>query len=131
MSSTPNFASTALAPDLVQISTANANRDGSGTLATVTTGTANGVVIEQITATATGNTTAGMLRFFLSTNGGSTKHLIREEQVLAQTVSDTARAFTVEVSALTGLVLMTTSTILYASTNNAETFNVLAQKAGL
>jgi hypothetical protein len=131
MSSTPNFASTALAPDLVQISTANTNRDGTGTLGTLTTGTTSGVVIEQVTVTATGTTTAGVLRFFLSVDGGTTKGLIHEELVLAQTPSGTARAFTIDVDALAGLMLLTTNTILYASTNNAETFNVLVQKAGL
>lgn len=131
MSSSPNFASTALAPDLVQISTANTNRDGTGTLGTITTGTSSGVVIEQVTVIATGTTTAGVLRFFLSADGGTTKRLIHEELVVAQTPGSTALAFTVDVDALAGLVLLTTNTILYASTNNAETFNVLVQKAGL
>lgn len=131
MSASPNFASVPLAPDVIQISTANTNRDGTGTMGTLTTGTSNGVVIEQITVTATGTTTAGMLRFFLSIDGGSTRRLIDEVLVTAQTPSGTARAFTVVVDDLTGLVLQGTNTILYVSTNNAETFNVVAQKAGL
>lgn len=131
MSSTPNFASTPLAPDLIQVSTANTNRDGTGTLVTLTTGTTAGVVIEQVSITATGTTTAGMIRFFLSINGGTDKRLINEVIVTAVTPSGTAQAFSVYAPALEGLVLLTTSTILYASTNNAETFNILAQKSGL
>lgn len=131
MSSTPNFASTPLAPDLIQVSTANTNRDGTGTLVTLTTGTTDGVVIEQVSITATGTTTAGMIRFFLSINGGTDKRLINEVIVTAVTPSGTAQAFSVYAPALEGLVLLTTSTILYASTNNAETFNILAQKSGL
>ena len=131
MSSSPNFASTPLAPDVIQISTANTNRDGTGTLGTLTTGTSSGVVIEQITIQATGTTTAGMIRFFISTDGGTTKRLVQETIVTAATPSGTVQAFTINVSALAGLVLLTTNTILYAATNNAETFNVIAQKSGL
>lgn len=131
MSSTPNFASTPLAPDLIQVSTANTDRDGSGTLGTLTTGTSGGVVLEQVTITATGTTTAGMIRFFLSVDGGTNKRLINEVTVGAVTPSGTVQAFTSEAAGLVGLVLLTTSTILYASTNNAETFNIIAQKSGL
>jgi hypothetical protein len=131
MANTPNFASTPLAPDLIQISTANTNRDGTGTLGTFVTGTAGGIVIEQITITATGTTTAGMIRFFLSVDGGTNKRLIYEQQVSAQIPSATVPAFSIESVPLNGLVLLTTNTILYVSTEKAETFNVLAQKAGL
>jgi hypothetical protein len=131
MANTPNFASTPLAPDLIQISTANTNRDGTGTLGTFVTGTAGGIVIEQITITATGTTTAGMIRFFLSVDGGTNTRLIYEQQVSAQIPSATVPAFSIESVPLNGLVLLTTNTILYVSTEKAETFNVLAQKAGL
>ena len=131
MASNPSFASTPLAPDLIQISTANTNRDGTGTLGTFVTGTAGGIVIEQITITATGTTTAGMIRFFLSVDGGTNTRLIYEQQVSAQIPSATVPAFSIESVPLNGLVLLTTNTILYVSTEKAETFNVLAQKAGL
>lgn len=131
MASNPSFASNPLAPDLIEISTANTNRDGTGTLGTLTTGTTDGVVVESITITATGTTTAGMIRFFLSIDGGSTKKLICEKTVIAKTPSASLNAFSTLVPELAGLVLLTTNTILYASTNNAETFNVFAQKAGL
>jgi hypothetical protein len=131
MASNPSFASTPLAPDLIQISTANTNRDGTGTLGTFVTGTAGGIVIEQITITATGTTTAGMIRFFLSVDGGTNTKLIYEQQVSAQIPSATVPAFSIQSVPLNGLVLLTTNTILYVSTEKAETFNVLAQKAEL
>jgi hypothetical protein len=131
MSSAPNFASVALAPDVVQISTANTNRDGTGTLGTISTGTTDGVVIEKITIKATGTTTAGIVRFFVSVNTGSTKLLIDEIYVSAITPSGTVPAFVAEASSLVGLVLKNTSSILYASTNNAETFNIVVEKSGL
>jgi hypothetical protein len=131
MSSAPNFASVALAPDVVQISTANTNRDGTGTLGTVTTGTTDGVVIEKITIKATGTTTAGIIRFFVSVDTGSTKLLIDEIYVSAITPSGTVPAFVAEVPSLVGLVLKNTSSILYASTHNAATFNIIAEKSGL
>lgn len=131
MSSTPNFASVALAPDVVQVATANTNRDGTGTLATVTTGTTDGVVIEKVTIKATGTTTAGIIRFFVSVDTGTNKRLLTEIYVSAITPSGTVPAFVSEVPALVGLVLKNTSSILYASTHNAETFNIVAEKSGL
>jgi len=131
MASTPNFASTPLAPDLIQISTSNTDRDGTGTLGTVVSGTAEGVVIEQIKITSPDATTAGMIRFFLSIDGGSTKRLIFEQPVKAVTPSSTTKAFNIEIEDLNGLVLFTTNTILYAGTHVAETFNIFVQKAGL
>lgn len=131
MSSTPNFASVALSPDVIQISTANTNRDGTGTLGTTTTGTTDGVVIEKITIKATGTTTAGMVRFFVSTDTGTNKRLIDEIYVSAITPSGTVPAFVAEVPSLVGLVLKSTDSILYASTNNAETFNIIVEKSGL
>jgi hypothetical protein len=131
MAIAPNYASTPLPPDVVQLTAANANRDGTGTMVKVATGTTAGVVTEQIRVTATGLTTAGMIRFFLSLNGGSTKSLLAEVPVLGMTPAASAPAFTTVVDALTGLTLQGTTTELYAATNNAETFNVFHHKAGL
>jgi hypothetical protein len=131
MASTPGYAAIPRAPDVAQISTANTNRDGSGTLATLSTGTSGGDAIENVGIVASGTTTPGMIRFFLSKDGGTTKVLIVEQQVPAVTPSGTQPAFSTNVPQLVGLLLMTTSTILYVSTNNAEAFNVVVQKCGL
>ena len=131
MASTPNFAATALAPDVVQISTANTARNGTGTVGTLTTGTVNGVVIEKITVKAAGSTTAGCIRFFISTNSGTDKRLIAEVSVSAITASASLPAYVSLVPQLNGLVLVGTSSVLYCSTEKAETFNVIVEKSGL
>ncbi|WP_299016810.1 hypothetical protein [uncultured Caulobacter sp.] len=131
MATTPNYAATPLPPDIVQLTAANTNRDGTGTMVKVATGTASGIVTEQLRVTATGNTTSGMIRFFLSLNGGTSKFFLTEAAVLGATPSGTAPAFTTVVDALTGLTLQGTTTELYAATHNAETFNIIHHKAGL
>lgn len=131
MAATPAYAATPRAPDVAQISTANTNRDGTGTVFVLSTGTAAGDAIENVGIVASGNTTAGMVRFFISKDGGATKVLIVEVQVPAVTPSGTQPAFSTNVPQLVGLLLMTTNTILHVSTNNAESFNIFAQKCGL
>jgi hypothetical protein len=120
--------------EISQVSTANANRDGSGTTVEVAAGpstaqgTGVGKRIAAIVIQATGTTTAGMIRFFLSTDGGTTKRMIAEVPVVAQTPSATAPAFQNTVPILVGLVLQgqvsSNSCKLYASTEKAETFNI-------
>lgn len=131
----PAFAAVPLLPDNVQVATANTNRDGSGTLVTVTTGPSGGVrqgdVIEQVVIQAVGTVTDGMIRFFISHDAGTTKHLIDEIQVSALAPSGTTPAFRTTAADLIGLVFANQNAILYASTNNAETFNIIVQKAGV
>ena len=76
MALNPEFASVALAPIVSQLTAANAARDGTGTIVAIATGTANGIVIERLTVHAASTTTAGMIRFFMSTDTGTTKHLM-------------------------------------------------------
>jgi hypothetical protein len=84
---------------------------------------------------ATSTTTAGMIRFFISIDAGTTKRLIYEQPVLAITASATVPAWSVTLTSQNasfmqnGLVLQANA-ILYASTNNAETFNVTPVNAG-
>jgi len=65
MTATAQYASTPR-NGVTQVSTANANRDGTGTLGVVCMAGANGMRIDSLTIQATGTTTAGMLRFFLT-----------------------------------------------------------------
>lgn len=51
---------------VAQISTANANRDGTGALGVVAVAGPTGLRIDNIAIQATGTTTAGMLRFYLT-----------------------------------------------------------------
>jgi len=141
MATQPQYAAT---PEITitQISTANTNRDGSGTITEVCAGpssargTGVGRRITRVTISATGNTTAGAVRFFISTNSGTTDFMIVERSVPAITVSTgVTPPFRTEVAELVGLVLQgtvsTATTNLYASTHNAETFNILVESASL
>jgi hypothetical protein len=111
-----------------QLSTANTNRDGTGTLATVFTAGANGSRIERIVIQATGTTTAGMVRLFL--HDGTNARLYEEVPVSAVTPSGTTAAFfeTLEAFGTPRLMplVLPTGWSLRASTHNAESFNVIA-----
>ena len=104
------------------ISTANSNLDGTGTLVTVLTAASNGTLVKTITIKATGNTTEGMVRLFLF--DGSVTRLIQEIEVPPVTQAATTPAFefvwNCDLKLKSGLVLR-------ASTQNAETFNVIAE----
>jgi len=122
----------------VQISTANTNRDGTGTLGTLITGpstaAANGVGerINRIIVEATGTTIAGMVRFFISLDGGTTKRMIAEKVVSAITVGAAVAAFRTEVPELVGFILPGGgNAVIYVSTHNAETFNIICESGRL
>lgn len=127
MSTTANYAAT---PNLgiAAISTANTNRDGTGTIGTVLTAGASGSRIDAVMLKATGTTTAGMIRLFV--HNGTTAYLLNEIPVLANTPSSTAPAWEVQMNGNTMSqlfpIILPTGFSLRAATNNAETFNVLA-----
>lgn len=110
----------------VAISTANTNRDGTGTIGTVLTAGANGTRVHRITVEATVTTTSGMVRLYIYT--GSTYYMWKEVLVSAITVGAAVKAFT-EVIELVGdrALVLPTGYSLRASTHNAESFNVLAE----
>lgn len=120
------------------ISVANTNRDGTGALGTVCTGPVTaagaGVLarIERVTIKAVGTTTAGMIRFFVSNDGGTTKRFLTEFPVTAVTPSASGVSFESTVPGLVGLKLSggngsAAQAILYAATEKAETFHVIAE----
>lgn len=126
MSALANFASTPRTA-VAQVTVANTNRDGTGTLATVITGAATGTRIDDIEITAVGATTAGMVRLFL--HDGTSARLLREVPVPAITPSGTVPAFNFRQEGL-GLVLQNGSWSLRATTHAAETLNVAVTRAG-
>jgi hypothetical protein len=130
MATEPQFAATPIL-EVAQVTAANTNRDGTGTIVTVASGTAAGKRISRVTIQATGTTTAGMIRFYFSPDGGTTNRLIGEVAVTAATPSGTVSAFSTLATALVGLILPGTSAQLRASTHNAETFNILIESGGL
>lgn len=111
---------------LVSISTANANRDGTGTLGSVITGATDGTRIHKITVKAIGTTTAGMIRLFIY--DGVDTRLWKEIPVTAITPSASVEAFESVVELLGERALFLPSTwVLKAGTHNAEAFHIVAE----
>ena len=127
MTTQANYASTPRCA-MAQVSTANTARDGTGTIATVFTAGSSGSRIERVVVEATGTTTAGMVRLFI--NDGTNSRLYYELPIPAITPSGTVAAANASVSTVSAPSLMPivipTGFSLRASTNNAETFNVIA-----
>lgn len=113
----------------VRISTANTARDGSGSAGTVVTGGTNGTRIDRIVITATGTTTAGMVRLFI--NDGTNIRAWKEVVVTAITVGASTAAFnsTITTPDTNPLLVLPATYSLLASTHNAETFDVLCHAA--
>lgn len=126
MATTPAFVATPVV-GAQTISTANTNRDGTGTTAVLATGAANGTRIDSVLAAAVGTTTAGMLRFYIDTGAGTAASifLLAEMSVTAITPSGTVKVFTGEIVWARGLVLPNGYKLI-VSTHNAETFDVTA-----
>jgi hypothetical protein len=120
--------------DITQISTANTNRDGTGTIATIATGPATaaaagvGKRINRVTIQATGTTGSNVIRFYISLDSGTTNRLICEKLFNSITPSTTIPAARMEVGELVGLILPGGgAAVLRASTNNAETYNIMVE----
>ena len=113
------------ATPMVQISTANTNRDGTGTLGTVITGDANGTRVMRLIICATGTTTAGVIRLFQ--NDGTDTRLFDEILVSAVTPSTTVKVWQYEYKKTDGspiIFLKDNTYVLKAGTHNAEAFNI-------
>lgn len=113
---------------LAQVSAANTNRDGTGTVVDVLTGGTNGTKITEVVVDATVTTTAGMVRLYLF--DGTNTRLFDEISVAAATPSASVK--TTRVSTLyQNLTLPNNTWRLRASTHNAEVINVIAFGADL
>jgi len=112
---------------MVRISTSNTNRDGTGTLGDVVTAAINGTRVDRIIVTATSTTTAGMVRLYIW-DGVSATRLWRELSIPAITPSGTVLAYTVTIisSDANPLLVLPNAYVLRASTQNAESFDVIA-----
>ena len=111
-----------------QVSVANTNRDGTGTIGTVFTAGVSGSRVDTIAVKATGTTTAGTVRLFI--HDGTDARLLTELLVVAVTPSATIPTWEVQLNASTMSQLLPfalpTGYSLRASTEKAETFNVMA-----
>jgi hypothetical protein len=106
-----------------QVTAANANRDGTGTLVDIVTAGQMGTLIELIHVHAIVTTTAGMVRLFLY--DGVNNRLYAEIPVAAVTPSASVAAFEAEYIPTKPLVLPT-GWKLKAATEKAEAMNVVA-----
>ncbi|MFH2140797.1 MAG: hypothetical protein ABIJ97_00135 [Bacteroidota bacterium] len=107
---------------IVQISTANSNLDGTGTIGNLITGASNGTLIKTVSIKALVSTTFGMIRFFVY-NGTITK-LIKEVNIPAITKSYRNPSFEITIPLD---YFLGSRNILKVSTEKAETFNIIAE----
>lgn len=127
MAATINFAST---PRLagVTISTANTNRDGTGTVGTVITAGSSGTRIDRVRVQAVGTTTAGRVRLFVT--NGSVTYALEEVAIGAVTVSASVSGAAVDTTFGDARPLtLPSGWSITAGTHNAETFHVTAYGA--
>ena len=125
----------------VVINTANTNRDGTGTMTILWTAPAfvdatnpGGSRIERINIQATGTTTAGMVRIFVSSdaaaNTAANTFLYEEVPVTAATPSSTVQAYNTTLQAVTYQtvfpIMIGPGSTLRVSTANAESFVITA-----
>lgn len=127
MATSPAFAVTPRIAS-VNVATANTNRDGTGTVATLITGAATGTRVAEIVTQARVTTTAGMVRVFLY--DGSTYYFFDEIAIAAATVSASVKGTRVRVT-YDNLVLPSASWSVRVSTHNAESIDVTALGADL
>lgn len=114
--------------DQVQLTTANTATDNPGATGLGTFSLSGATLFYRVNyfrVIATGTTTAGKIRIFLSTNTGTSKRLIYELAVTAVTPSGSVVGFSGEIYPTEPLILPDGGThILYCTTQNSETFNV-------
>ena len=122
---TPIF-SQAVRAAAVLISTANTNRDGSGTIGTIFSAGTNGSAVDHIDITAIGTTTAGVIRLYIHNNVAA--FLWKEILVTAITPSTSVAvwSYSVDCSQRSSVLYLPANYSLRASTHNAESFNVAA-----
>ena len=125
MSATPNHAAV-INEAVINISTANTARDGTGTITTLISAGTSGSRIERVEAAARAATTAGVIRIFL--HDGVNFHLIEEILVTVVTPSTTVEVWTGRSKLITPdtPIFLKTGHSLRVSTHNAESFTVWA-----
>ena len=123
MASAPRFYAKGI-DTTAQISAANPNLDGTGTVVDVATGDVNGTRIEAVNCKAIATTTAGIIRFFIYDETNT--RLVGELAVSAVTPSATVLAFSGVWTPPYQLILAQ-NWVLRASTEKAEIFNLNGQ----
>lgn len=121
MATTPSFASTPRV-SIGQVTTADTSRTAPTNVATVFTAGSSGSRIDSVSIVATATTTAGVVRLWLF--DGTNYRLFQEVLVTAITPSTSIATFRSDLSFNT--LLLPNGWSLRATTNNTETFNVIA-----
>lgn len=125
MASSPIFAGS---PRMAagQVSVANTNRDGTGTVVTIFSAGPNGSRIDGIDIVATVTTTAGVIRLFI--HDGTNYRLWKEILVTAITPSASVAVFMshIDLSDPDDTLQLPVGFSLRAATHNAEAINVIA-----
>jgi len=140
MANNPQYVATPVL-EITQIVTTNTARDGTGTMSLVCAGltaasaAAIGKRINKVALTSQGTTTAGVVRFFLTVDGGTTRRLVAERLIAANTPGTSNTILRYEMPELAGLILPGTvgglTAGLFASTNAGETFNIFVESGNL
>lgn len=130
MSYAPQFTATPTI-DHTTVNTAVTTLDGVGATLLASGpeigGEGKGKRLGRVTIRAGATTTAGLVRFFISTDAGVTRRLLAEVAVTAVTVSNTAAAFNSVVPDLVGLVLPDANAQIYITTTINQSINVVAE----
>lgn len=127
MSTTPSYAATPNCA-IANIATANAARDGTGTIAPVFTAGANGSMVSRLNIIARATTSAGMIRFYL--HNGTTAFLWMEVLVGAVAPSATVSPFT-STTAINPPIYLPSGYSVRASTEKADSFNITIEGGNL
>jgi hypothetical protein len=122
MANAPQFAATPRIA-VAQVSTANPNRDGTGTVVTVLTAGSSGTRVDYVAVKAVSSTLAGVVRLFI--HDGSNARLLTEVPVPTTAPAATDKTFE-QLVELAGGVVLPTGYSLRATTEAANTFNVFA-----
>jgi hypothetical protein len=113
---------------MVRFSTANSNRDGTGTTGDVITGATFGTRVDRIITKAGSTTTAGMIRLYIY-DGSSATRLWKEVLVTAITPSATVASWESIIFSPdpnVPLLVLPNGYILRCSTVNGESFDCIA-----
>lgn len=125
MAAAPTFSATKKAQQC-QPAGSNTARDGSGSNVTSGCAPAGAGLLRRTRIVGVGTVTAGIVRVFVSYDGGTTKRLLHEEPVSSTTPSGTVAGWerTLE---WYDMLIPNGSFVLYFTTHNAETFNFITE----
>lgn len=124
MANAPLFAPTPFSKN-AQATVANPNRDGTGTIVTLHTGSSSGAGFSRLDRTriqAAGPTTAGKLRLFLKKSGGSFR-LFKEYDVPAKAAGDEPWSVNIDHTLAPDTLYLNNGDVLGFAPSNGETFN--------